>query len=96
MDVRNPDPVAASAPRIDKKAAGPRYRLLGDHYIADQLLPAGVVIGDGTSYPYVSADGEPVPPSQQMEPLNAAAEAEVKKLGERTGNPVDSLPIRGA
>ena len=78
------------------KASGPQYRLTADHYVGEQLLPAGVLIGDGTPYPFVSEDGKPVPPSQYMEPMNSAAEAEVEKVKNRTRNPVDSIPIKGA
>jgi hypothetical protein len=74
--------------------AGPKYRLMGDHFINDMLLPAGTEIGDGTPFPFVDDKGRPVPPSQQMEPLNPAAEAEVKKVQDRVANPVDSIPIR--
>lgn len=74
-------------------AEGPKYRLIGDHYIQDAILPAGTIIGDGTPYPFVSTDGRPVPPSAQMEPLNKAAETEVGKIRDRVMNPIDSIPI---
>jgi hypothetical protein len=37
---------------------------------------AATEVGDGTPYPFVDPDGRPVPPSQQMQPLNEAAEEE--------------------
>lgn len=77
-------------------ADGPQYELLTDHYLGDQYLVAGTRIGDGTSYPFVSPDGKPVPPSQFMKPLNKAAEAEFDRVKNRVRNPVDSVPIRGA
>jgi hypothetical protein len=78
----------------DKNPGGPRYRLTGDHYINDMLLPGGTEIGDGTPFAFVDPDGRPIPPSQQMQPLNEAAEAEMRKVANRVGNPVDSIPIR--
>jgi hypothetical protein len=75
------------------QAGGPRYRLLGDHYINDMLLLGGTEVGDGTPYPFTDPDGRPVPPSQQMQPLNAAAEEEFGKVRNRVLNPVDSIPI---
>lgn len=80
----------------DAKSGGPKYRLTADHYIGDQLLLSGTEIGEGTPFPYLSPDGKSVPPSQFMEPLNPAAEQEVKNLGQRNRNPVDSIPIKGA
>jgi hypothetical protein len=77
----------------EKDSGGPRYRLTGDHFINDMLLPAGTEVGDGTPFSFVDPDGRPIPPSQQMQPLNEAAEAEAKKVADRVGNPVDSLRI---
>lgn len=68
--------------------AGPRYKLTATHYIGGQLLPEGMEIGEGTAVPF---DGKP---SMQMVPLNEAAEAAVKALGDR-GDPVASLPATG-
>jgi hypothetical protein len=80
----------------NKDPGGPQYRLLVDHYIADRLLPAGTLIGAGTAVPYTDADGNPVPPSRQMEPLNEAAAGEVSRLPGGSPFPVEELPIKGA
>ena len=76
-----------------KESGGPRYRLLSDHYAGDQLLVSGSEVGDGTPWPWVDPEGRPIPPSQQMEPLNDAAKAELQKVKDRVANPVDSIPI---
>lgn len=75
--------------------AGPKYRLLEDHYLGDQYLAAGTIIGDGTPFPYVSADGKPVPPSRQMEPLNDEAKREIDNLPDGNANPLNQLPVKG-
>jgi len=50
-----------------------RYRLTATHYIGDCLLEAGTEIGDGTAYAFRGADGKPLSPTPEMEPLDDEA-----------------------
>lgn len=50
-----------------------RYKLTSQHYINDCLLEAGAEIGDGTPYPFRDANGKPLSPTPEMEPLDDEA-----------------------
>lgn len=50
-----------------------KWKLLYQHYINDQLLEAGTVIGDGTNFPFK------VKPSHLMEPVDDEARAYIAK-----------------
>ena len=77
-------------------AEGPKFRLEQDHYLGDQYLGAGTVVGEGTMFPFTDEKGNnALTPSMHMTPLNSAAEELVKKLKGRIANPVDSLPVKG-
>jgi hypothetical protein len=70
-----------------------KYRLLADHVMADQVVPEGTEVGDGTAYPLVSMvqllDGTvrstPYGPSLSMEPLDDEAKAVLAKRMEGVG-----------
>lgn len=44
----------------------PKFRLTTDHYMHDQLLGAGTLVGDDTPYPLQDNRGRPTPPSLGM------------------------------
>jgi hypothetical protein len=56
-----------------------RYRLDVQHYINDRLLEPGHIVGDGTDVAMVDANGEDIPPSQHMTPLDGEAQQVFKK-----------------
>lgn len=88
-----------------------QYRLDGDHYIDDMLIPAGTVIGDDSghiSYRYTHdvpdgqggyfKAGSPRPPGRQMVPLDAEAkELFFKAFGgvPPERDPTKAIPIQG-
>jgi hypothetical protein len=58
-----------------------KYRLLAPHVMPNQqLLEAGTEVGDGATHSWRYANGDPIPPSTQMEGLDDEARKEVKKL----------------
>lgn len=48
-----------------------KWRLLAPHFIAGEVLQAGTIVGEGTSYPLIGMDK----PSTNMEPESAPASA---------------------
>lgn len=59
-----------------------KFRLTATHHIADQLLEAGTVVGDGTIYPITG-------PSMFMEPLDEEAKKAYEKRMEKWhGKPI--------
>ena len=70
-----------------------QFKLLSQHYIDDRLLEAGKVIGEGTDVPFLYPDGTPQPPSNEMEGLDDAAQAEVAAVLRRGFVPIESLPM---
>lgn len=69
-----------------------RYELETEHFLWDQLLDAGTVIGDGTPYPI--PDG--FAPSAAMKPLDDEAVALTNETGKHKqnwGRPEENLPI---
>lgn len=70
-----------------------QFKLLSQHYIDDRLLEAGKVIGEGTDVPFLHPDGTPRPPSNEMEGLDEAAQAEVEAVLRRGFIPIESLPM---
>jgi hypothetical protein len=50
-----------------------KYRLNSPHYHYDMILEAGTEVGDGTPFPWRYANGDPEPPSMEMEPLDQEA-----------------------
>lgn len=85
-----------------------RWRLETAHYIDDQVLAPGTLVGDDTDHPYVFTKpdarlnrkvGEPMPPSTGMTPMDEEArEVFRKKFGgdipER--DPLKAIPLTGA
>jgi len=67
-----------------------KYRLLSKHYIADQLLAEGTIVGDETSYPI--AEGGVTP---EMEGLDDEGKAEVEKMRDALPNKYPPAPQLG-
>lgn len=85
-----------------------RWRLEEKHYIDDQVLEPGTLVGDETEHPYVftKADpklgrkvGEPMPPSRAMTPMDEEARAVWRKaFGDEPveRDPLKAIPLTGA
>lgn len=56
------------------------FKLLSQHYIDDQLLEEGTLVGDGQSVSFKFPNGKWRVPSHQMEPLDPEAIAAVAAL----------------
>jgi hypothetical protein len=85
-----------------------RYQLTSPHYINEQVLPAGTIIGDGTPHPYQSnhtdnrigrKKGDNLPPSVEMIPLDDDARQLYEQTypdGSPPSQPQDAIPLTGA
>lgn len=56
------------------------FKLLAQHYIDDQLLEEGALVGDGQTVSFKYPDGTYRPPTYQMEGLDADAKAAIAAL----------------
>lgn len=82
-----------------------KWQLTAPHYLNEQVLPAGTIIGDDTPYPYRSnhtdyrigrKKGDHLPPSTDMIPLDdEARQAHQREFGGEPppGNPEQSIPL---
>ena len=85
-----------------------KWRLEVPHYIDEQVLPPGTLVGDDTEHPYAFTQddaklgrkvGEPMPPSTGMTPMDEEARAVYrKKFGDSIPerDPLKSIPLTGA
>jgi hypothetical protein len=86
-----------------------KWRLTGPHHIDEQVLPAGTIIGDGTPWPFRARlddpkigrkTGDPLPPSNDMEPLDDEARDLYQEVYGQSGawpvDPTASIPLTGA
>src|SRR5262245_1168552 len=61
-----------------------QYRLLTDHVTSEGfVLEAGTVVGDDTPYPWKYANGQPMPPTPQMEGVDDAGKQAVDELNRK-------------
>jgi hypothetical protein len=67
-----------------------RFKLTAQHYIQDRLLEPGTVIGEGTEVPFLDAQGNSLPPSDQMEGLDEESEKAVEMVRARAWH-IDQL-----
>ena len=68
----------------------PKYRLLAKHYMNDRLLDEGTIVGDETSFPIPEGGVTP-----EMEGLDDAGKAEVKKVVDNLTKPITNAAPLG-
>lgn len=67
----------------------PKFKLLCDHYIGEQVLKEGTVVGEGSAFPFTGA------PSSMMEGLDEASKKAVEARMKSFNDPEKSIPVKG-